>query len=74
MFVSPRFRDIFSSRPLRSRRQDRSVEGQTAAGRNDSPATDAEVIWLDITAAHRRAYRSLTPEFIRAEDLAAQEE
>ena len=72
MFVSPRFRDIFSPRPLRTRASDKAVaqeDSQRAADPRQGPV-DAESIWLEITAAHRRAARSFTPEFIRREDLA----
>lgn len=72
MYVSPRFRDIFSSRPARTRRTDTSVEerGQAAVSTPRAPDADAEAIWLEITAAHRRAARVFTPTSLRAEDLA----
>ena len=72
MFVSPRFRDIFSSGPVKTRRSDASSEPQRADEASAEADRDAEVesIWLDITAAHRRAARVFTPTSLRAEDLA----
>ena len=79
MFVSPRFRDIFSSRSISTRKG-----GAPAAPVRDEPISDAEfdrrageihvdLIWLEIAHAHRRASRTFTPEFIRAEELASGE-
>ena len=75
MFVSRRFRDIFSGKPIATRRGARA----TAAKRET--ITDAEfgrradelevdLIWLDIADAHRRAARAFTPTHNRAIDLA----
>lgn len=73
MFVSPRFRDIFSSRPIRTRISDK-VGTRKDVDRADMPAgPDAESIWLEITAAHRRAARAFTPERLRLGDLATDE-
>ena len=79
MFVSHRFRDIFSLRPLSTRKGDARAEPV----RNE-PISDAEfdrragelhvdLIWLEIAHAHRKASRAFTPEFIRAEELASGE-
>lgn len=75
MFVSPRFRDIFSSSPIKTRRSEVSVDERrkATAGASSARATDAEAIWQDITAAHRRAGRVFTPPSVRAEDLATDE-
>lgn len=75
MYVSPRFRDIFSSGPIRTRRTDTTIEkqGETPTSAAPAPVTDAEAIWLDITAAHRRAARVFTPTALRAEELATDE-
>ncbi|HUR91356.1 MAG TPA: hypothetical protein VMY38_01665 [Gemmatimonadaceae bacterium] len=75
MFVSPRFRDIFSSKPIATRKGDRPAE----AGRE--AISDAEfgrradelavnLIWLEIAEAHRRAARAFTPTHNLAVDLA----
>lgn len=73
MFISPRFRDIFGSGPIEVRRTDepsaatrRESSGQSG---DVAEAADPEAIWLDITAAHRRAARAFTPESLRAEEL-----
>lgn len=68
MFRSPRFSDIFGSKPVRVRSGD---EPKGAAPRQ--PGTDAEAVWLEITAAHRRAALAFTPERIKAADLAQDE-
>lgn len=76
MFISPRFRDIFSSKPIATRKGDRPAE---AAGRE--AISDAEfgrradelevnLIWLEIADAHRRAARAFTPTHNLAVDLA----
>lgn len=76
MFVSPRFRDIFSSGTVKTRRDDDSTladrTSRTALGAAQ-PATDADAIWRDITAAHRRAARAFTPEFNRASEMVQDE-
>lgn len=71
MFVSPRFRDIFASGPVKTRRTDNPASEARAGSTGETDrAAHAEAIWLDITAAHRRAARVFTPEFIRTDDLA----
>ncbi len=71
MFVSPRFRDIFGSGPIRTRRTD-SPAGEDTRGSSDAERA-ADAIWRDITAAHRRAASVFTPEFNRVEDVAQDE-
>lgn len=77
MYVSSRFRDIFSSGPIATRRGDARAQ---ADGRE--PISDAEfnrragelhvsLVWLEIAEAHRKAARAFTPESLRAEDLAS---
>lgn len=73
MFVSPRFRDIFSSRPVRTRQSDKAGSRKKVDLADSPPVRDAESIWLEITAAHRRAARAFTPERLRLEDLATDE-
>lgn len=73
MFVSPRFRDILSSRPVQTRHSDK-VGSRKELDLADTPQVpDAESVWLEITAAHRRAARAFTPGRLRLEDLAADE-
>lgn len=74
MFVSTRFRDVFGSGPIKTRRTDKPVsadDSQTSSQvEHATEHLDADAIWRDITAAHRRAARVFTPELNRADDLA----
>jgi len=76
MYVSPRFRDIFSRDPISVRRGDAAeatvrreaisdVEFDKLAGE-----LQIDLIWLEIAHAHRKAARAFTQEFIRVEELA----
>ena len=77
MFVSPRFRDIFASDPIRIRRDDRDRSAREEESRSESQShdagPDADAIWREITAAHRRAARAFTPEFNKASDMVQDE-
>lgn len=73
MFVSPRFRDIFSPRAIQTRYSDKGGSREEPGLADSPPVPDAESIWLEITAAHRRAARAFTPERLRLEDLASDE-
>lgn len=76
MFVSRRFRDIFSDKPIATRRGD--ARAKTAKRERITDAEfgrradelEVDLIWLDIADAHRRAARAFTPTHNRAADLA----
>lgn len=73
MFVSPRFRDIFSPKPIRVRKDDSRSrgDGPPKADAAVSQAAEVEEIWLNITAAHRRSARVFTPASLKLEELAS---
>lgn len=68
MFVSPRFRDVFGSGPIRTRRRERPAapdRTETAIRELDERLSNAEAILLDFVEAHGRAVRAKA-EFIPA--------
>ena len=76
MFVSRRFRDIFSGEAIATRRGD--ARGRTSPRETITDAEferradelEVDLIWLDIAEAHRRAARAFTPTHNLATDLA----
>lgn len=79
MYISPRFRDIFSGKPISTREGDARAEPVRREAISDAEfdrragELQINLIWLEIAEAHRRAARAFTPEFIRADDLASEE-
>lgn len=79
MYVSPRFRDIFSPGPIAIRRGRPNAEqerpGQDSDARHDSRMSEAEVnlIWLQIAEAHWKAAKAFMPECLRVEARALPE-
>jgi len=68
MFVSPRFRDLFESGPVRTRRRERPApldRAESAICELDEMLSNAEAILLDFVEARRRAVRAKA-EFIPA--------
>lgn len=73
MIVSPRFRDIFSAKPMATRTRDRHAKtvGREAItdvefGRR-ADELEVNLIWLEIAHAHQKAARAFTPDFLRVE-------
>ncbi len=79
MYVSSRFRDIFSRDPISIRRGDATEEAVRREAISDvefdkrAGELQIDMIWLEIAHAHRKAARAFTPELIRVEELAADE-
>lgn len=79
MNVSPRFRDIFSSGPIATRRSDPTKDVVRREALSDlefdrrTGELQVDLIWLEIAHAHQRAARAFTPEFVRVEDLAGRD-
>ncbi len=79
MYVSPRFRDIFSSGPITTRRGDAASNGVRREAISDmefdrlAGALEVNLIWLEIAHAHRKAARAFSPGFISADDRSTEE-
>jgi len=75
MYVSPRFRDIFSRDPISTRRGDATKETVRREAISDlefdkrAGELQIDLIWLEIAHAHRKAALAFTPELIRVEEL-----
>ncbi len=73
MYVSPRFRDIFSRDPISVRRGDATEETIRREAISDAEfdkragELQIDLIWLEIAHAHRKAARAFTPGCIRVD-------
>lgn len=68
MFVSPRFRDLSESGPIRTRRRERPAaldRAETAIRELDERLSNAEAVLLDFADERGRAVRA-KPEFVPA--------
>ncbi len=76
MYVSPRFRDIFSRDPISVRRGDATGETIRREAISDvefdkrAGELQIDLIWLEIAHAHRKAARAFTPELTSVGELA----
>lgn len=72
MYVSPRFRDIFSSGPIATRRRQARAEPERRERIPDEEfdrrvvELGVDLIWLQIAEAQRKAARSFMPGILRA--------
>ncbi len=77
MYVSSRFRDIFSSGPIAIRRRKARAQPEGRESISDAEFNrragelHVSLVWLEIAEAHRKAAKAFTPQFLRAEDLAS---